>query len=98
MTIPFFDGHNDTLLRLLEAPGDQEKLFIEGNGTGHIDLPRAKAAGMAGGFFAMFPPPLKSNLATVASSPGLSPNLPPELAVGDALASTNGMASVMFRL
>lgn len=98
MTIPFFDGHNDTLLRLLEAPGDQEKLFIEGNGTGHIDLPRAKAAGMAGGFFAMFPPPLKSNLATVAQSPGLSPELPAELAIADALASTNGMASVLFRL
>ena len=99
MTIPFFDGHNDTLLRLLEAPiAEQEKLFIEGNGTGHIDLPRAKAAGMVGGFFAMFPPPLKSSLAAVANSPGLSPNLPPELAVSDALASTNGMASVMFRL
>ncbi|SEQ49743.1 dipeptidase AC. Metallo peptidase. MEROPS family M19 [Devosia sp. YR412] len=98
MTIPFFDGHNDTLLRLAEAPGDQEGLFIKGNGTGHIDLPRAKAAGMAGGFFAMFPPPLKSNLAAVANSPGLSPELPPELAVADALASTNGMASVLFRL
>ena len=99
MTIPFFDGHNDTLLRLLEAPvAEQNKLFIEGNGTGHIDLPRAKAAGMVGGFFAMFPPPLKSSLAAVANSPGLSPNLPPELAVSDALASTNGMASVMFRL
>ena len=99
MTIPFFDGHNDTLLRLLEAPvAEQNKLFIEGNGTGHIDLPRAKAAGMVGGFFAMFPPPLKSSLAAVANSPGLSPNLPPALAVSDALASTNGMASVMFRL
>ena len=99
MTIPFFDGHNDTLLRLLEAPiAEQEKLFIEGNGTGHIDLPRAKSAGMVGGFFAMFPPPLKTNLAAVANSPGLSPNLPAELAVTDALASTNGMASVMFRL
>lgn len=99
MTIHFFDGHNDTLLRLLEAPtGEKERLFIEGDGTGHIDLPRAKAAGMTGGFFAMFPPPLKSNLAAVASSPGLSPELPPELAVSDALASTNGMASVMFRL
>ena len=99
MTIPFFDGHNDTLLRLLEAPAeDKDRLFIEGDGTGHIDLPRARAGGMVGGFFAMFPPPLKSNLAAVASSPGLSPNLPPELACADALASTSGMASVMFRL
>ena len=94
MTIPFFDGHNDTLLRLLEAPtGEKERLFIEGDGTGHIDLPRAKAAGMAGGFFAMFPPPLKREAPNYATG-----DLPPELAVSDALASTNGMASVMFRL
>jgi membrane dipeptidase len=100
MTIPFFDGHNDTLLRLLEAPGaDKEWPFVEGSTAGHIDLPRAKAGGMKGGFFAMFPPPLKSNLATVAGGPaGLDPNLPPELAIADALASTNGMASVLFRL
>lgn len=29
---------------------------------------------------------------------GLDPNLPPELAIADALASTNGMASILFRL
>jgi membrane dipeptidase len=97
MTIPFFDGHNDTLLRLLDAPGaDKERPFIEGGKEGHIDLPRAKAGGMKGGFFAMFPPPLKSG---AASPPvGLDPNLPPELAIADALASTNGMASILFRL
>ena len=93
MTIPFFDGHNDTLLRLLEAPGaDKERPFIEGSKDGHIDLPRAKAGGMKGGFFAMFPPPLKRNPNT------LDPNLPPQLAIADALTSTNGMASVLFRL
>lgn len=99
MTIPFFDGHNDTLLRLLEAAGDKERLFIEGSSDGHIDLPRAKASSMVGGFFAMFPPPLKSNLATVSGGPsGLDPNLPPELALADALVSTNGMASILLRL
>lgn len=99
MTIPFFDGHNDTLLRLLEAPGaDKERAFVEGGKEGHIDLPRAKAAGMAGGFFAMFPPPLKTSLATVAGSPALDPKMPPELDVSDALASTTGMASVLLRL
>lgn len=98
MTIPFFDGHNDTLLRLLEAEGvDREKGFIEGSKTGHIDLPRARAAGMAGGFFAMFPPPLKTGLAKV-SSPGLDQNLPPELGWGDAMAATSGMASMLLRL
>jgi membrane dipeptidase len=98
MTIPFFDGHNDTLLRLLEAPGaDKERSFIDGGGGGHIDLPRARTSGMKGGFFAMFPPPLKNKLAK-ASSPALNPNLPPELALADALVATSGMASVLLRL
>lgn len=99
MTIPFFDGHNDTLLRLWELPErDKERAFIEGGQGGHIDLPRARAGGMKAGFFAMFPPPLKTPLATVAAGPGLNPNLPPELALADAQAVTNGMASVLFRL
>ncbi len=57
MAIPFFDGHNDTLLRLFEAAGpDKVKLFMEGMTDAHIDLPRARAGNMAGGFFAIFPP------------------------------------------
>lgn len=96
MTIPFFDGHNDTLLKLLEAEGaDKERPFIEGMPGAHIDLPRAKLAGMAGGFFAMFPPPLKRAPPTPT---GLDPQMPPELALADALASTNGMASILLRL
>ena len=99
MTIPFFDGHNDTLLRLLEAEGaDRERAFMEGGKDGHIDLPRARTAGMAGGFFAMFPPPLKTGLAKVSGGAALEPNLPPELAWGDAMASTSGMASILLRL
>ncbi|HEY8577124.1 MAG TPA: dipeptidase [Devosia sp.] len=99
MTIPFFDGHNDTLLRLLESSdADKGQSFISGTGGGHIDLPRARAAGMAGGFFAMFPPPLKTSLAAVTGTPQLEPNLPPELAWGDAMASTTGMASLLLRL
>lgn len=100
MTIPFFDGHNDTLLRLLEhGSPDKEKLFIEGTADGHLDLPRAKAAGMVGGFFAMFPPPVKSSLAAVTSGPGLgNGELPPELALADAQVSTHGMAAILLRL
>jgi membrane dipeptidase len=99
MTIPFFDGHNDTLLRLLEAPGtNKEQPFIDGTKEGHIDLPRARAGGMKGGFFAMFPPPLKTSLADVSAAPASTPNLPPELALSDALIPTNGMASILFRL
>jgi len=94
--IPFFDGHNDTLLKLWMTEGaEKEKPFIEGMVGAHIDLPRAKASGMAGGFFAMFPPPLKTSGPPPA---GLSETLPPQLAWAYAQASTNGMASILLRL
>ncbi len=100
MSIPFFDGHNDTLLRLLQhGQADKVALFAEGDGKGNIDLPRAKTAGMAGGFFAMFPPPVKTALGDVAANPGGgSGQLPPELALADAQVSTNGMAALLLRL
>jgi membrane dipeptidase len=53
--IPVLDGHNDTLLQLaLKDPGS-EKTFFTGR-EGHVDLAKAKAGGLAGGFFAMFVP------------------------------------------
>lgn len=99
MTIPFFDGHNDTLLRLLEHNRvDKVDMFVQGSVRGHLDLPRARAAGMAGGFFAMFPPPIKTDLAGVARNPMGDGELPPELAIADALKSTNGMAALLLQL
>ncbi len=100
MTIAFFDGHNDTLLRLLEhARADKEQLFIEGTADGHVDLPRAKRAGMVGGFFAMFPPPVKPASGAAPPPPNFSSGeLPPELELADALASTHGMAAILLRL
>ncbi|WP_332693033.1 dipeptidase [Devosia sp.] len=100
MTIPFFDGHNDTLLKLLEVEGaDKVRPFIEGLPGAHIDLPRTKAGGMAGGFFAIFPPPLKGNLGSVvAGAAGLDDKLPPQLAMADAQAATNAMAAILLQL
>jgi membrane dipeptidase len=99
MTIPFFDGHNDTLLKLLEEGGSEPvRAFIEGAPKADIDLPRARTAGMAGGFFAMFPPPVKTPLSAVATGAAGDGTLPPDLAIADAQASTNAMASILFRL
>ncbi len=53
-TIPVFDGHNDFLLRLLRDPGNRERIWLEGEGKGHLDLPRMRKAGFAGGFFAIY--------------------------------------------
>lgn len=55
MPMPVFDGHNDFLLRLLRAP-DRRAMFLQGEGAGHIDLPRMRAGGFAGGLFAIFVP------------------------------------------
>lgn len=55
--LPIFDGHNDVLLRLRRGGGnDPVKRFLEGEDTGHIDLPRAKAGGLAGGLCAIYVP------------------------------------------
>ncbi|MEM6973198.1 MAG: dipeptidase [Pseudomonadota bacterium] len=67
--VPVFDGHNDTILRveLAEMTGTRRDLALEdqtppglaGGFRGRrldIDLPRARQAGMMGGFFAMFTP------------------------------------------
>lgn len=51
-SIPIFDGHNDTLLSL-RGTG---RSFFERSDEGHIDLPRAKAGGLGGGFFAVWVP------------------------------------------
>ncbi|RUT99894.1 peptidase, partial [Mesorhizobium sp. M7A.T.Ca.TU.009.01.3.2] len=98
--VPVFDGHNDTLLRLYQSKDtDVEKLFIEGKSGGHIDLPRAKAGGFAGGMFAIFPPPVeKSRRGAVPLAPSAAEPLPPEVPRDEALTSTIAMASILFRL
>lgn len=45
---PVFDGHNDTITRE-DADG-----FVAGRAGGHLDLPRARAGGLAAGMFAVF--------------------------------------------
>ena len=56
-TVAVFDGHNDTLLKLERAARAGEALDFAGGALDlDIDLPRARAAGFAGGFFAMFTP------------------------------------------
>ncbi|KFI29504.1 peptidase [Haematobacter missouriensis] len=56
MSQPVFDGHNDFLLRLYRAPERREQIWLKGEGRGHLDLPRMKQAGFAGGFFAIWIP------------------------------------------
>lgn len=54
--VPVFDGHNDIVLKVAAAGANRDKLWLEGEGAGHLDLPRMQAAGFAGGFFAVYIP------------------------------------------
>mgnify|MGYP000007525093 FL=1 len=54
--IPVFDGHNDFLLRLYQHPDQRDALWLTGGAEGHLDLPRMKKGGFAGGFFAIYIP------------------------------------------
>lgn len=56
-SVPVFDGHNDTILKLQLAADHGAPLdFAEICGPLDIDLPKARAGNFAGGFFAMFTP------------------------------------------
>ncbi len=48
-----FDGHNDALTRWSSRNDDVQWTFVESAGRGHLDLPRARAGGFVGGFFAI---------------------------------------------
>jgi membrane dipeptidase len=55
--LPIFDGHNDVLLELYNRARGADVTFFSHSEQGHLDLPRARAGGFAGGFFAVFLPP-----------------------------------------
>jgi membrane dipeptidase len=64
--VPVFDGHNDLVLKLAAAGHDRAALWLKGEGAGHLDLPRMRAHGFAGGFFAVYiPSPETADLADV---------------------------------
>jgi membrane dipeptidase len=51
-----FDGHNDIVLKIDAAGEARDRLWLHGEGAGHLDLPRMQASGFAGGFFAVYIP------------------------------------------
>lgn len=96
-SIPIFDGHNDTLLDLYMPPAGEERSFFIESQYGHIDLPRARRGGLAGGFFAMFAPtPNKNEAKDSLADQGKTE--PPAIEQPYALECTMGMAALLFRL
>lgn len=53
--LPIFDGHNDTL-QMMYVPEAKKRPFLAESDSGHLDLPRAKRAGLCGGLFSIFVP------------------------------------------
>ena len=96
-TPPIFDGHNDALLRLWKGRPSAILNFANG-GPGHIDLPKARAGGFAGGFFAIFVPgSAKFDLAALSNETYDMP-LPEELVEAEALRVVLEQAAILFAL
>ena len=73
-----FDGHNDILSKLTKPPGPGNPDGFLESGAGHLDYPRAKDAGFAGGFFAVFASNSSSEPSPDLSDDGYSfPMAPP---------------------
>jgi membrane dipeptidase len=101
--LPIIDGHNDTLLNLYMPDRGKGRSFFEQSEIGHIDLPRARAGGFGGGFFALFVPssqegenPPDADPATVAMRGG--PATAPPVDQAHALQFTVGMMASLLRL
>jgi membrane dipeptidase len=93
---PIIDGHNDVLLRLwLKKSVRAAEDFVEGDGLGHMDLPRIKAGHMAGGFFAIFSP---SQAKYSHDDDDLNPPYDASLAQQAALVSAEGMMDLRDRI
>jgi membrane dipeptidase len=81
--IPVFDGHNDFIQRVVAAGADGTRVWLEGDGTGHLDLPRAREGGLIGGFFAIWVPspagPNDAEAVRLMENPPFAMPLPEEI-------------------
>lgn len=96
--IPIFDGHNDALLRLRNHGDESPESFVGGVERGHLDLPRAKAGGFAGGIFACFTPSPKDRQKILRTPSGYEEGFPPTPDQADALTTTLALAADLFRI
>jgi membrane dipeptidase len=93
--IPIFDGHNDVLLRLhLHGGGDAATKFLDGEDKGHLDLPKARQGGFAGGLFAMFVPSPKRNTSGQTGGDAATTALD----AAEAQRAVFAMASLLYRI
>jgi membrane dipeptidase len=100
--LPIFDGHNDTLLSFYERERGDNVTFFDRSEKGHIDLPRAREGGLAGGFFAVFvPDPAEESPADLPDPPagsGYELPLPAPIELAYAQRVAFSMAAILFRI
>lgn len=93
-----FDGHNDALLRLWRGDGAATNAFAA-EAPGHITLPRARAGGFGGGFFAMFALDSATGLDfSIFDNPPYDTPLPPQMDREAAWTIIQGQARVAQEL
>jgi len=96
-----FDGHNDVLLRLWKnarTGADPVESFVYGRQRGHIDLPRAKSGGLAGGLSAIYVPSGELMLKQPDTSGRYETPLSPPLERQPSLDIALEMAAIALRL
>ena len=99
--IPVFDGHNDLLLRLWRLPEPaRAAAWLKGDGTGHLDLPRMRQGGFAGGLFAVFVPSPDdgTDYDALMDAPPYAVPLPPQVPVETAQPAALAMAGLLMRM
>jgi membrane dipeptidase len=98
--IPIFDGHNDTLYSLIHHERGDGVTFFDTSSKGHIDFPRAKKGGFAGGFFAVYSSSegfdFEGDL--VKTEQGFTLPLPAPRDRQGALQDTLAMAGLLFKI
>ncbi|MCY4146583.1 MAG: dipeptidase [Chloroflexi bacterium] len=93
-----FDGHNDTLLRFYQNEDSRCGDFLSGLEGGHIDLPRARQGGLAGGFFAVWVPNRDDRIDPSSMPDTSKPYAPPAVDHDYALAVAQRMTADLFRI
>lgn len=100
--VPFFDGHNDFLMRVWQEPWRRDLLWQAGDGSGHMDLPRMRQGGFAGGLFAIYVPSLGSapvvNIDQLMNNPPYDLPLPEAVSVAEAQPVALAMAGHLMAL
>jgi membrane dipeptidase len=104
--LPIFDGHNDVLLSLYLPERGGGRSFFERGERGHLDLPRAREGGFAGGFFAVYVPPRRTpqtaeepeDAGLILRPDGYEMRLAEALDITYAQPTAIGVVALLFRL